>query len=558
GDAGFESVPKWVPHPTLVQAQQFLEDWPSLLQAQEYEIARERWLEIQQALWENFPTDRPLAQPEVRSIWLDRGTIVKARYGKKLARLFDRLAAAGINTVFMETVNAGYPIYPSQVAPEQNPLTRGWDPLAEAIELAHERGIELHAWVWVFAAGNQLHNRLLNLPTDYVGPILAANPDWANYDNRGEMIPPGQTKPFLDPANPAVRGYLLRLLGEIANNYAIDGVQLDYIRYPFQDPAANRTYGYGLAARQQFEQMTGVDPINLSPRESPEAPLEERLRQRHLWQQWTSFRIEQVNSFVAEAGRFLRRQRPNLVISAAVFAHPEHERWQKIQQNWEVWAKRGDIDFLMLMSYALDTNRLEQLTYPWLTSAALNNALILPGIRLLNLPNEAAVDQIQTLRDLPAGGYGLFAVENLNENLQTILNRTQGARRHNASEPVPYRNPFQTALARYDALRREWSFLLANELFWMSSSEFGAWKDQVEALGKALDALATDPSNRHLTQVKSHLNQVQAGLAAPIDVASVNSSYRIQVWKHRLVTLATLLNYGERVVLQRPAPVSAR
>ncbi|NET38381.1 MAG: hypothetical protein F6K19_41360, partial [Cyanothece sp. SIO1E1] len=42
GDAGFESVPKWVPHPTLVQAQQFLEDWPSLLQAQEYEIARER------------------------------------------------------------------------------------------------------------------------------------------------------------------------------------------------------------------------------------------------------------------------------------------------------------------------------------------------------------------------------------------------------------------------------------------------------------------------------------------------------------------------------------
>ena len=66
--------------------------------------------------------------------------------------------------------------------------------------------MELHAWVWVFAAGNSRHNQIINVSPDYLGPVLAANPDWANYDNKGNIIPIGQTKPFLDPANPQVTG----------------------------------------------------------------------------------------------------------------------------------------------------------------------------------------------------------------------------------------------------------------------------------------------------------------------------------------------------------------
>lgn len=88
-------------------------------------------------------------------MWLDRGTIVQAKNEEDLAKVFDRMAAAGINVVFFETVNASYTIYPSQVAPEQNPLTRGWDPLKVAVKLAHERNMEIHAWVWVFAAADR-------------------------------------------------------------------------------------------------------------------------------------------------------------------------------------------------------------------------------------------------------------------------------------------------------------------------------------------------------------------------------------------------------------------
>ncbi|MEL6472317.1 MAG: family 10 glycosylhydrolase, partial [Cyanobacteria bacterium J06623_4] len=172
---------------------------------------------------------RAVAEPEIRSIWLDRETIVNAGSPEGLAPIFDRFHAAGINTVFVETVNAGYPIYPSSVAPEQNPLTRSWDPLQAAIELGQDYNIEVHAWVWLFAAGNQAHNRILGQHESYPGPLLSARPDWAGFDNRGNLIIPGQNKPFLDPANPEVRQYLLDLLSEIATHYDVDGIQFDYV-----------------------------------------------------------------------------------------------------------------------------------------------------------------------------------------------------------------------------------------------------------------------------------------------------------------------------------------
>ncbi|CDN15441.1 hypothetical protein RintRC_0865 [Richelia intracellularis] len=100
--------------------------------------------------------------------------------------------------------------------------------------------MEVHAWVWVFGAGNSKQNELLNLPTSYPGPVLALNPTWANCDQKGNITPLGQTKPFFDHGNPQVQKYLLNLYEEIVTRYQVHGLQLDYIRYPFQDPARGR------------------------------------------------------------------------------------------------------------------------------------------------------------------------------------------------------------------------------------------------------------------------------------------------------------------------------
>lgn len=530
-----------VPQPALqavADAKKIAERLPQLVKAKKYTAARQEWLKASQLLWKHYPTDRPLAQSEIRAIWLDRGTIVRAGSEQGLAKVFDNLAAAGINTVFLETVNAGYPIYPSKVAPQSNPLIEGWDPLASGVKLAHERGMELHAWVWAFAVGNQRHNKILNLPTNYPGPVISAHPDWASYDNRGSLFPYGQAKPFLDPANPAARQYLLDLYDEIASRYNIDGLQLDYIRYPFQDPSADRTYGYGRAARQQFKQLTGVDPTKISPRD------------RVLWQKWTDFRTKQIDSFVAQVSRQLKAKRPNLITSVAVFPLAEAERLQKLQQHWEVWARRGDVDLVIPMTYALDTYRFQRLAQPWIGSVKLGSALVVPGIRLLNLSLPVAVDQIQLSRDLPISGYALFAAENLNSDLQTIFQRTQGKEK----EPIPYRQPFHTAASRFMALQQEWNFLSENNQLISPNSGRSAFDAKAQALEAALNELAARPSASRLNIAKAALLAFETQFNDQMRFHRVKNPYQFKVWSNRLDTLDRLLVYGDRIVLQRRLP----
>jgi uncharacterized lipoprotein YddW (UPF0748 family) len=526
----------------VAEARAIAKALPQMIAQKNYAGARQQWLKAQQLLWQNYPIDRNLAQPEIRAMWLDRGSIVQAGSEKGLAKIFDRLAAAGINTVFFETVNAGYPIYPSRVAPQPNPLVTRWDPLAAAVKLAHERGIELHAWVWAFAVGNQRHNLLLNLPADYPGPVITAHPDWASYDNRGSLFPPGQGKPFLDPANRAARQYLLGLFEEIVSRYQVDGLQLDYIRYPFQDPGADRTYGYGIAARQQFQQLTGVDPVEI------------RTSDRELWQKWTDFRTSQIDSFVAQASQRLRQKRPNLVMSVAVFPLSEHDRIHKLQQHWEVWANRGDVDLIVPMTYALDTYRFQRLAQPWITSTKLGSALILPGIRLLNLPILGAFDQIQLARDLPVSGYSLFAVENLSDELQNIFHRTQGSNSKKSQEPVPYRQPFQTAAARYAALQQEWNFLLSNNQLWLRGAALSAFNTQAKELESALNQLSQEPSPRKLATARASLTTFESKFPDWMRSQALENPYQVKLWSNRLATLERLLNYGERVVLKQESP----
>ncbi len=519
----------------LDKAREIAKTLPQLVAKRNYTKARSEWLKASQLLWDNYPTSRPISQPEIRAIWLDRGTIVRAGSEQGLAKIFDKLAAAGINTVFLETVNAGYPIYPSKVAPQANPLVTGWDPLASGVKLAHERKIELHAWVWAFAVGNQRHNTLVNLPANYPGPVIAAHPDWASYDNRGSLFPAGQNKPFLDPANPEARQYLLDLCNEIAQRYKIDGLQLDYIRYPFQDPAADRTYGYGIAARQQFRQLTGVDPTKISPRD------------RVLWQKWTNFRTRQIDSFVAQVAQQLRKTRPNIIMSVAVFPLPEQERLNKLQQNWEVWAQRGDVDLIIPMTYALDTYRFQRLTQPWINSVKLGSALVVPGIRLLNLTSPVTIDQIQLARDLPISGYALFAAENLNSDLQGIFQRTQGK----ANEPIPHRQPFHTAAARFTSLQQQWDYLLSSNQLVLVKSGQSAFSAKAKVLETALAELAANPTPGRLSTAKGALAAFESQFKDGMRFYRLENPYQFKVWLNRIDTIERLLVYGDRVVLKK-------
>ena len=523
-------------HQALSKAKKQFQLFEELTQQGRYSRAKEQWLEARNTLWQDYPTDRKVASSEIRAIWLDRGTIVKARSERDLVKLFDRLATAGINTVFFETVNSGYTVHPSRIAPQQNPLIRGWDPLKVAVELAHERNMELHAWVWTFAAVNQRHNKIVNLPEDHLGPVLSRYPDWAITDKKGNKFHYTSGKAFLDPANPGVQRYLTLLLEEIATEYDVDGIHLDYIRYPFQSPTAEHTYGYGLASRQEFKKFAGVDPIELNVG-------------GHLWNQWTGFRMRQIDNFVASVSQRLKSQRPDLVLSTAVFPMPRQDRINKIQQHWEEWVREEWIDMLVPMTYAMDTEQLRTLTRPLLEDFEDGNALLLPGIRLLNVPDVVAVDQMQLLRGMSAEGYALFAAENFRPSLAEIFNRTQGkdvAPRE--TYPLPHRQPFKATQVRYQSLKKEWNYLIGNQQIEMNKRSLNDWATEADALSSALTELADNPSERNFVAARNSLTTFRRKFPSWLKESKSINAYQTQVWENRLETLSRLLNYGENRV----------
>jgi uncharacterized lipoprotein YddW (UPF0748 family) len=507
------------------QARKTLNDLPAMIKAGKDEEARTAWKAALDKLWANYPASQLAALPEVRAIWLDRGTLVKAGSEDGLRIIFDRLAKAGINTVFLETVNAGYTVYPSKVAPQQNPLTR-WDPLRAGVKLAHERNMELHAWCWMFATGNQRHNVILNQPKSFPGPVLAAYPDMAMTDRKGGLLDKHET--WLDPANNKARDYLKRVLKEIVTEYDVDGVQLDYIRYPFQKKAS---FGYSPTARSRFQQLTGVDPIDI-----------DSTKDYSLAKLWREFKVNQVTSFVSEVSQELRQAKPRIIISAAVFPIERTQRLSFIQQDWETWAEQGMIDMLVPMTYSLETKELKELVEPNLMQLNSANApvLLLPSLMVKGLTQVKLRDQLQAVRDLPSGGYSLFAVAHLSDEQQQLLNANSSVSPFN-----PTRQPFQTVQERFKIMQKEWSLLASGKKIWMTDADIPPFQAQVLRMNESINSLVERPSPVRIEKVRQDLSQLRAGMVSWLRLEKLERPYRVQTWDNRLAALDAMLRYGE-------------
>ena len=71
--------------------------------------------------------------------------------------------------------------------------------------------------------------------------------EWLTVDNNGDKMPYNAHEgAFLDPGIPEVQEYTLNIIKDIAINYKIDGIQLDYIRYP------DSAYGYNPIALEEY------------------------------------------------------------------------------------------------------------------------------------------------------------------------------------------------------------------------------------------------------------------------------------------------------------------
>ncbi len=345
-----------------------------------------------------------LSPAETRGVWFDRGTIVNIKSKSEMGRYFDKLKMSGINTVYFETVNAGYTIYPTRIG-SQNPLTKGKDPLAWAIDEAHARKMKLQAWVWVFASGNDRHNKIINKPMTYPGPVLEKNLRWALLGENGNFRPKNQPEFWIDPSNREGVKFLLNLIDEIVNNYNVDGIQLDYIRYPFQ--SSDNLMGFNHNSTEQFACKTG------------EKMFDNDYRTNILWNKWKE---DNINSFVKKVSTNLKRKKSSLKISAAIFSKTQDYRLGAIQQNYENWLANSYVDFLTPMSYSSTLSALKTNINP--LKSQIDVGLIYPGIALQHVNQVEILKQTSLLRENGFAGVSFFAVAQLTDDKADFLSDT--------------------------------------------------------------------------------------------------------------------------------------
>jgi uncharacterized lipoprotein YddW (UPF0748 family) len=401
------------------------------------------WEQARKGLLHALALVSPSPKVEGRAIWLDRETIIRAANPDGLKALLQRLHHSGINIIYFETLNAGFPIYPSKIlAP--NPLVKDWDPLAVAVKEGDLLGMEVHAWVWVFAVGNRRHNPLIGMPDSYAGPILTKSP----YDcealrnaSGGLSVDSRQHEYWLSPASPRARALLLSVYEEIVRRYDVAGIHLDYIRYPFQTPGTRM--GYEAAGRNGFHQATG---------RTLDGPVDgDTLRL------WTAWKTLQVNSFVQQVSNRLRRIKPPLQISAAVFPMRRASRLVAIQQDWETWINNGWVDTLSPMSYTTDPMRLQSL-YESVRNSPQRRPLIYPGVALNRLDDGQLVLQLEALREKGSLGSTLFAGAHLSADKEETL--ATGPYKQGQSLP-PHRNIFLSLGSVLDDYRQSFERVMA-------------------------------------------------------------------------------------------------
>ena len=157
---------------------------------------------------------------------------------------------------------------------------------------------------------------------------------------------------------------------------------------------------------------------------------------------------------------------------------------------------------------------------------------------------------------MSTSGYSIFAFESISNAMQNFLTRTQGCGQNNcqnspANNQIPYRQPFAAAASRYLALKREWSYLLANQHLTIGQAELDSLRNDAQNLGEVFNDLAANPSSQQVAKARNLLANFQLKIKNSLRQHALGESYQVQAWSKRLESLDMLLRYGERKLLSQ-------
>lgn len=177
---------------------------------------------------------------ETRAVWLTTNlkldwppNTTDEEYQKKTLRdMFKTIKEKNFNTVYFQVRSNGTVMYNSEIEPFSPYITGtvgkipSYDPLQYAIELGKEFNLEVHAWVNMIRCFTGNDEKISKHPKH----VKSAHPNWVvKYSENGS------TSYWLNPGIEDVQNYLVDIMIELTTKYDIDGIHLDFFRYPGSD-----------------------------------------------------------------------------------------------------------------------------------------------------------------------------------------------------------------------------------------------------------------------------------------------------------------------------------
>ena len=359
--------------------------------------------------------------PEVRALWVTRASLVSPA---SITALVATARAQGFNTLLVQVRGRADAYYRSALEPRAAELGRqpeSFDPLASVLAAARDHGIRVHAWV------------SLNLVSSAVE--LPASPDHVVYRHADWLMVPrpiAQDVARLDPGNPAYAGKIARwtraaldrveglyvspihpeaaahaerVMADLAQRYDVDGVHLDYARFPGEEFDYSRfsiaEFRADIRPRLTADVRRAVDAEEAADLFA----YPDRFRA-----EWTAFRRARQTALVARIGRAVRAARPSALVTAAVVPDAQ-QAFDGRLQDWRGWLGARLVDAVAPMAYTPEAARFAAQIAA--ARDAAGGRAIWAGIGAYRLTPAQTIEHITAARRLGAAGIVLFSYDSL-------------------------------------------------------------------------------------------------------------------------------------------------
>lgn len=359
----------------------------------DFDLAASKLSEIEQATGDMtyaFIESHPV---ENRAMWYR----ANEKSDEEVARTVEKLKRLNVNALYLETwYNGRFAGFSDNSLIMHTSLNGNYDVLEGFVRICHENGIEVHAWVENFFIGTVEAQESAN-------PALAEHfkGRWLKDQNGEETFYYQSSNThfiFMNPFEEEVQDLLLTFYEEIIRKYDVDGIHLDYIRFPETNGKATFGYNENIVYAWQKAQKTNVDPATL--------------KSGALYDSWVLFRQDIINGFVKRVSQMIRRQSRRVWLSAAVYPGiPEIKK--TIFQDCKNWIDNGYMDEIFSMSYGADTTYVTENARMFARICG-DQCFYSTGLMAFSdSPEQALADQMTGVREAGADGVAVFSLGNI-------------------------------------------------------------------------------------------------------------------------------------------------